>query len=291
MSSNKKPKKIIPWTRLRAAIRRRSPTQNRQMDATIISALPRLTGSGRPVAVDLRKLLVEQFIGGHAGGSLNFGEVLGRDSLTTQPLRDAPLTHPDSGGQFLLRPGNLDRPLQCTHEVTLVPLIWQVNSAAHGGVPRLPISVTDMAGKDQSRKAKPTPADQLAAEKLRRLWNEFQRANPGVTQEDAADKMGFTQGALSQYLKGSLPIRARAVLRFSQYLGCEPRDIRDDLPELRSAKRPLDPVAEQLWALWPRLDKHTKQFFLETARSKVQAESAAQLDSQMTPMRRKLSSG
>jgi len=92
-----------------------------------------------------------------------------------------------------------------------------------------------MATRKDNRKARPTEADIKAAEKLRKLWN----ATPlgqRPTQEQLAAQWpdgGVTQGAISQYLKGRIPLNAQAVMRFADALRIHPLKIRDDLPELR----------------------------------------------------------
>lgn len=82
------------------------------------------------------------------------------------------------------------------------------------------------------RKAKLTPADEAAARALRKLWDD--RADKReVTQDTVAEALDITQGAVSQYLNGKIPLNFRAVMSFAKVLGCEPGEIRRDLPELR----------------------------------------------------------
>lgn len=40
-----------------------------------------------------------------------------------------------------------------------------------------------------------------------------------------------TQGLVSQYINGKIPLNYRALMLFARELGCDPRDIRKDLPE------------------------------------------------------------
>lgn len=82
------------------------------------------------------------------------------------------------------------------------------------------------------RKGQLTPADMAAARKLQRLW--AARANPReLTQDAFAAQMDITQGAVSQYVNGKIALNYGAVLAFAKALGCDPKAIRDDLPEQR----------------------------------------------------------
>lgn len=78
-----------------------------------------------------------------------------------------------------------------------------------------------------------TTADKRAAENLRRLWNEWQskrveRGLKRLSQEDAGDQLDMTQGAVSQYLRGLVPLGTEATLRFAKLLGVSPQEIRPD---------------------------------------------------------------
>lgn len=86
----------------------------------------------------------------------------------------------------------------------------------------------------QTRKAKPTADDIAAAQRLRALWDA--RPNPReLTQEAFAGSLGITQGAVSQYLNGQIPLGYRMLIEFAKALGCDPADIRSDLPEQQGA--------------------------------------------------------
>ncbi|WP_246864043.1 XRE family transcriptional regulator [Stenotrophomonas maltophilia] len=89
------------------------------------------------------------------------------------------------------------------------------------------ISVPDM---EASRKAKPTRADIAAAARLKAAWAERARSL-GITQEKLAHELGITQGAVSQYLNGKIPMNYRTLKVFAAALGIEDTDIRNDLPE------------------------------------------------------------
>ncbi|MEX5405091.1 S24 family peptidase [Stenotrophomonas sp. WED208] len=83
---------------------------------------------------------------------------------------------------------------------------------------------------ETARKAKPTKRDEAAAAKLKAEWSVRARGL-GLTQEKMADELGITQGAVSQYLNGRIPMNYRTLKAFSAALGIEDTDIRDDLPE------------------------------------------------------------
>ena len=65
---------------------------------------------------------------------------------------------------------------------------------------------------------------------------EFQKKFPNkkvpdemkVTQTSVADSVVWTQGNLSQYLTGAVPIREKALQKLCQALGCDPWDIRPE---------------------------------------------------------------
>lgn len=81
-----------------------------------------------------------------------------------------------------------------------------------------------------NKRSKPTAADIAAAARLKKIWNAKARAL-GLTQERMAGLMDMTQGAISQYVNGVIPLNYRAVMEFSRALECEPEEIRADLPE------------------------------------------------------------
>lgn len=82
---------------------------------------------------------------------------------------------------------------------------------------------------DPIRKSKPTAADLAAAKRLRAIWDA--RADRSLTQERMGAVLGASQGAVSQYLNGKIPLNYRALLHFAAELGVDATEIRDDLPE------------------------------------------------------------
>jgi phage repressor protein C with HTH and peptisase S24 domain len=93
------------------------------------------------------------------------------------------------------------------------------------------ISVTNM---ESNRRAKPTPQDIAAAEKLRSVWA-LRARGLGITQDKMAEELGITQGAVSQYLNGRIPMNFRTLATFCKALGISDTEIRNDLPEQRFA--------------------------------------------------------
>lgn len=72
-------------------------------------------------------------------------------------------------------------------------------------------------------------SDKIAAQNLRNIW-ESKRESLGLTQEKAADIMGFaTQGAVSQYLNGRTALNTDTILKFASLLRVDPEDINPEL--------------------------------------------------------------
>ncbi len=75
-------------------------------------------------------------------------------------------------------------------------------------------------------------SDKIAAQNLRNIW-EAKRESLGLTQEKAADIMGFaTQGAVSQYLNGRTALNTDTILKFASLLRVDPEDINPELKTL-----------------------------------------------------------
>lgn len=137
------------------------------------------------------------------------------------------------------------------------------------------ISVPHM---ESSRKAKPTPADIAAAERLKRVWLSHARSL-GITQDTIAEELGITQGAVSQYLNGKIPMNFRTLAVFSRRLGISDTDIRTDLPEQKLTASPADD------ADWADIEGYAQaiglgdgpeaQEYAETHKLKFRAESLA----------------
>ncbi len=99
-----------------------------------------------------------------------------------------------------------------------------------------------------TRKAKPSPQDIAAAAKLKAIWSERARQR-GLTQDKLAQELGITQGAISQYLNGRIPMNYRTLRAFTDALGVPETDIRSDLPEQQFNTPSSSPTEEYLEVL------------------------------------------
>lgn len=71
-----------------------------------------------------------------------------------------------------------------------------------------------------------TEEAKLEAKLLNEAWLSFKKQNPNFTQEELAHRCGWkTQGAVSQYLHGRIPLNATALSRISKVLGVKPESI------------------------------------------------------------------
>lgn len=91
-------------------------------------------------------------------------------------------------------------------------------------------TVSDM--KKDYRKAQPTRADERAAKRLKTMWQSMGRDKP--TQESLAARFGSggSQSLISQYMRGTIGLNARALLFFAQEFRCKASDIYPDHPDL-----------------------------------------------------------
>lgn len=64
---------------------------------------------------------------------------------------------------------------------------------------------------------------------LRRLWNK--KIKPNYTQIEAAKKLGWTQGAISQYLNNITELNSAAVIKLANFMEVDPRDISPNITE------------------------------------------------------------
>lgn len=75
------------------------------------------------------------------------------------------------------------------------------------------------------------PADIAAARRLRSIWDK-RRTELELTQEKAADLLGWTQGAVSHYLNGKIPLGLPAVFKWAALLRTSPYAIRPEIAEV-----------------------------------------------------------
>lgn len=97
----------------------------------------------------------------------------------------------------------------------------------------------ELNGKIAKRR-KLTPEESADAARLRALY-EAKKKPLRLTQESLATLMGFqTQGAVSQYMLGRVPMNNEVVVRFAYHLEADPREIRPDIFE----KIPMREIVE-----------------------------------------------
>lgn len=99
--------------------------------------------------------------------------------------------------------------------------------------------------------AKPLTTEQKAdAERLYTAFRAAQVENPDTTQESLAHEAGWkTQGAVSQYLLGKIPLNIEALLKFAKALNVAPDTISPSLAQLLPAharSRPFYGYAEHV---------------------------------------------
>lgn len=96
------------------------------------------------------------------------------------------------------------------------------------------------ANKKQSMKRELTAEEANEAAALKARWLAW-KAESGATQETAADFLGFkTQGAVSQYLNGRIPLNLQVASGFARLMGCQ---IADFSPRLAKQLQSLSPAA------------------------------------------------
>lgn len=145
------------------------------------------------------------------------------------------------------------------------------------------------------RKAKPSAADLDAAARLRVAWKAG-KAEHGLTQEGMAERLGGkTQGLVSQYLSGKIPLNYRALVLFCDALGIDPASIRNDLPEQQLTGSSSDAPGSQPARLDPAkivittrainriLDRRKKGLTLDTS-ERVDAEIFADVYAECVAM-------
>lgn len=126
-----------------------------------------------------------------------------------------------------------------------------------------------------------TDADRRAAERLKGIWLRIPREERPTQQAlaDAWDVGGeANQSLISQYMNGRIALNYRAVLFFSRMLGCDPLEIRSDLPEQQIAGVPGEQHWEDVQGFAQALGLGSgpeAQEYAETHRLKFRADSLA----------------
>jgi hypothetical protein len=68
-----------------------------------------------------------------------------------------------------------------------------------------------------------TPEEQEEARRLTSFWDDYRKANPGSTQAWLAGAAGLgTQGAVSQYLRGVIPLNLHALISICRAIDADP---------------------------------------------------------------------
>lgn len=80
-------------------------------------------------------------------------------------------------------------------------------------------------------------AEPVAVSNLRRIWN-LKKSEMQITQAQAAKRLGWTQGAFSQYLNNITSLNSTAVIKLANFLGVDPLEIDPEIVDaLPSMKR------------------------------------------------------
>lgn len=125
---------------------------------------------------------------------------------------------------------------------------------------------------DMPRKRNIGPHDREAARRLKQAWDDWQQKHPGMTQAKAAERLGWTQSALSQYIRGEVPLRIAATFKLAEFFGVHPHQLRPDLklPGAPTAREPevsyaaLPEEALELARAWLTLPSARREFYRQT---------------------------
>lgn len=88
-----------------------------------------------------------------------------------------------------------------------------------------------------------TLEDRENARRLKNLWN-AKKADLGLTQVKAAEKLGFNQGSVAQYLNCHIALNYEATIKFAKLLRVEPWEIDPSLGQLRKTVAPDEATKE-----------------------------------------------
>lgn len=66
--------------------------------------------------------------------------------------------------------------------------------------------------------------DHSTSQQLRHFW-----IKSGMTQTEAAEYLGMSQSAISQYLKGTIKLNTDIILQFAEMLNVNPQQINPDI--------------------------------------------------------------
>jgi len=86
-----------------------------------------------------------------------------------------------------------------------------------------------------------TREEQLEAERLKAAWESYRAEHDGATQTWLGAESGLgSQGAVSQYLRGVIPLNLQALLAISRVIGADPRVISPRLMEVVEQVRGME---------------------------------------------------
>lgn len=94
---------------------------------------------------------------------------------------------------------------------------------------------------------RPPPPNPVARPKPRPTFLAKWRAHRGLSQEELADKIGQTQGMISQLENGHSNYTGETLELLARALDCEPWEL------LARDPTTADEVTDELWAAWPGL--------------------------------------
>lgn len=122
------------------------------------------------------------------------------------------------------------------------------------------------------------PAKQLSPEQLedaRRLRSVFtqRKREDGLTQERLAAEIGWSQGAVYQYLHGKMPLNYEALLKFCECLQVSAREISPSMATSMAKAVPIhsDPNITEIERVMQDLGDFERQVVLRAARSVAEA--------------------
>lgn len=205
-------------------------------------------------------------------GRRDLENVLGPHGAACEPLPDGRLRHARGAQpEGRLRLPRLVKVLRKFQDADISPATSKFQQPGCLTRRTANISCANMPARRRTM----TAADRLAAERVRELWKEYKKKNPGVSQETAAETAGMGQSAFSQFLVGRVPMRVSPIRKFAKLFGVTPASIRDDLADLPyersrkttslNAEEPgqLSAEALQYAKLFSTLTPQTREFLRE----------------------------
>jgi len=92
----------------------------------------------------------------------------------------------------------------------------------------------------KSKRRELTTEEKEESKRLQKAWDDNKKRF-GLTQDIAADKLKYkSQGAVSHYLTGKIPLNIQAIIDFSKLLEISPSDIRPGLKDIGFSDKAID---------------------------------------------------